>query len=90
MNTQQTPNPEAQFPSAFPALLVHSVLEKHVPRTVWEEDVDAPVHWLKNVCIMYCKIMLDNRYELYLLGNVTTLKSDRSFCFLWKSFSGSA
>jgi len=70
VNTQQTPNPEAQFPSAFPALLVHSVLEKHVPRTVWEEDADAPVHWS--------------------FGNVTTLKSDRSFCFLWKSFSGSA
>ena len=46
VNTQQTPNPEAQFPSAFPPLLVHSVLEKHVPRTDWDEDDDDPVHWL--------------------------------------------
>ena len=59
MNTQQTPNPEAQFPSAFPALLVHSVLEKHVPRTVWEEDADAPVHWLKKC--MYHVLQSDVR-----------------------------
>ena len=47
MNTQQTPNPEAQFPSAFPPLLVHSVLEKQVPRTDWDADDDPPVHWLQ-------------------------------------------
>ena len=46
VNTQQTPNPEAQFPSAFPPSLVHSVLEKHVPRTDWDEDDDDPVHSL--------------------------------------------
>ena len=31
LNTQQTPNPEAQFPSAVPDFELHSVEERQVP-----------------------------------------------------------
>ena len=46
VNVQQTPNPDAQFPSALPPLLVHSDAEKQVPNTFTDPE-DFPVHWLK-------------------------------------------
>ena len=36
MKVQQTPNPAAQFPSAFPPLFAHSVVVKQVPLS-WED-----------------------------------------------------
>jgi hypothetical protein len=44
VNVQQTPNPDAQFPSALPPLLVHSDAEKQVPNTFTDPE-DFPVHW---------------------------------------------
>ena len=41
-NTQHTPNPDAQFPSASPDLLEHSVVVKQVP-----VSPDLAVHTLK-------------------------------------------
>ena len=38
--TQQTPNPEAQFPAEFPELSEHSVLVMQVP---WTEESVAEV-----------------------------------------------
>ena len=46
-NVQHTPKPLAQFPSAEPPLLVHSVAEKHVPSVGCEAVDEAPVHCLK-------------------------------------------
>ena len=48
---QQTPKPDAQFPSAVPDLLLHSEDEKQVPLTSVEEVEEAPVHWLKNTSL---------------------------------------
>ncbi len=31
LQTQQTPNPDAQVPEAVPPFVVHSALVKHVP-----------------------------------------------------------
>ena len=43
VNVQQTPNPEAQFPSEEPPLLEHSDAVKHVPYILVS---DLAVHWL--------------------------------------------
>ena len=45
---QQTPKPAAQFPSAVPLLPEHSDDVKHVPLISSEDELDFPVHWLKN------------------------------------------
>ena len=90
MNVQQTPNPEAQFPSAVPPLLVHSVAEKQVPNTSTDEE-DFPVHWLKRNpdylgCWTWIIIVIS-----YSLGNVTTEKSEKTFfCLCDGSTSTSA
>ena len=86
MNVQQTPNPEAQFPSAVPPLLVHSVAEKQVPNTSTDEE-DFPVHWLKRNpdylgCWTWIIIVIS-----YSLGNVTTEKREKTFPFLSDSIS---
>ena len=43
---QHTPNPAAQFPSALPPLPVHSVDEKHIPKTCSEVEEELAVHSL--------------------------------------------
>ena len=43
LNVQQTPKPEAQFPSIVPLFELHSDLVKQVPMS----PLDFPVHMLK-------------------------------------------
>ena len=72
-NTQHTPNPEAQFPSAVPVFEVHSVTVKQVP-----VSPDVPVQTLKkkgfrsvfNHCI----------FDALLIREVDNSKNGKNLC----------